>query len=160
MGTPVEDHELGGVPGHEHRTETIGASSPPYGRAVVEAIDAATGEVAARAETSRANHVRLHGLRPDTDYRYRVHVDGESWGERATYDWVRRDGGTELARTDRDCDLRFRTFPAPTTAHRCGSPSWATTGSVSWPAGTRASVSSGWPLRSTGRCAARGYAWS
>lgn len=65
------------------------------------------------AATSERNHVWIRGLQSDTEYRYRVRVDGESWGDHATYDWVGRGGRPELTRTDRTYDLRFRTFPAP-----------------------------------------------
>jgi tartrate-resistant acid phosphatase type 5 len=109
----VEDHELVDVSGQGHRSETIGAASPPYGHAEVEVLDDTTGEVVATATTSERNHVWVRGLAPDTEYRYRVHVDGRPWAEHATYDWVHHDGHADLVRTDRRYDHRFRTFPAP-----------------------------------------------
>jgi tartrate-resistant acid phosphatase type 5 len=109
----VEDHDLADVPGQGRRDESIGALSRPYGAAEVEVLDAATGEVVATASTSERNHAWLTGLAPDTEYAYRLRVDGRSWGERGTYDWLHRDGRADLIRTDRRYDLRFRTFPAP-----------------------------------------------
>jgi tartrate-resistant acid phosphatase type 5 len=109
----VEDDEVSEVVGQGGRDETIGAASPPFGRAEVEVLDAATDEIVATATTSDRNHVWVAGLDPDTEYRYRVHVDGTPWGEKATYDWVHEDGRADLVRTDRAYDLRFRTFPAP-----------------------------------------------
>jgi tartrate-resistant acid phosphatase type 5 len=63
----VEDHELIDVDGHRHRSETIGAAAPPYGHARVDVLDAATGAVAATAETSKRNHVWVRGLTPDRE---------------------------------------------------------------------------------------------
>jgi tartrate-resistant acid phosphatase type 5 len=85
-----------------------------------------------------------------------VRVDGEPWAERGTYDWVHEDGRADLVRTDRDYDLRFRTFPAPDARRRCGSRCWATTGSASAPPTARASDSCASPARSTAPCRAAG----
>ena len=43
--------------------------------------------VVARAETDEHNHVWVGGLEPDTEYRYRVSVDGRPWGEGELHDW-------------------------------------------------------------------------
>src|SRR5687767_1816830 len=72
----VDDDDLTG-PGRAEGG-TIGASSPPYGRARVEVLDR-SGAVVAAAETAGANHVWVHGLEPDTEYRYRIEVDGTRW---------------------------------------------------------------------------------
>ena len=56
---------------------TIGAGSPSYGDAVVEARR--DGRVVATAETADVNHVWVEGLRPDTTYEYLVTVGGEPW---------------------------------------------------------------------------------
>lgn len=112
----VEDHDLADVPGQGHRDESIGVSSRAYGAGEVEVLDPATDEVVATASTSERNHVWLTGLAPDTEYEYRLSVDGRPWVEHGTYDWLHRDGHPDLVRTDRDYDLRFRTFPAPDTA--------------------------------------------
>ena len=111
--TIVEDDHLGRVAGHDGRVESIGARSAPYGRAQVEVLDAATGEVVAGAATEERNHVWVEGLEPDTEYRYRIRVDGRPWAEDALYDWARRDGHADLVRTDRRYEQRFRTFPDP-----------------------------------------------
>src|SRR5688572_33178099 len=74
----VDDGDLDHV--HPPRHQTIGARSEPYGAAVVEVRDAVTGELAAVASTTVANHVRITGLTADTEYVYRVSVNGEPWG--------------------------------------------------------------------------------
>jgi hypothetical protein len=112
----VEDDAVHAVAPDPQRRETIGASSRPYGHAEVEVTDAATGQVAGRATTDEVNHVWIRGLSPDTEYCYRILVDGQPWGERATYDWVDRGDGPDLVRPDRSYDHRFRTFPAPDTS--------------------------------------------
>src|SRR5688572_29829497 len=97
----VDDEELRGVAGE--RSQTIGASSEPYGEAVVEVEHA--GEVVLRAEATDSNHVWIKGLDPDTEYAYRVVVDGETWadGERWDWDMERR----TLARRGGRYDNRF-----------------------------------------------------
>ena len=117
----VEDPDLEDL---EHVEEgrgrgSIGVSSKPFGAARVEVVDVATGRVAAEASTSEANHVWLHGLEPDTEYRYRVLVDGQPWADGERRDWVtdRHDArGRNLTSSGRSYDARFRTFPAPDTA--------------------------------------------
>jgi tartrate-resistant acid phosphatase type 5 len=109
----VEDDQVSEVAGHSGREETIGVASRPYGHAEVEVVDASSDEVVATAATTERNHVWVPGLTPDTEYRYRVRVDGVPWAQRGTYDWVHEDGRANLVRTDRRYDLRFRTFPAP-----------------------------------------------
>jgi tartrate-resistant acid phosphatase type 5 len=106
----VDDQELAAVSSGP-RTETIGAGSEPFGHATVEATR--DGRVVARAETAEHNHVRLTGLEPDIEYRYRVVVDGRPWGERELLDWsVER---ATLVPAGRRYDNRFRTFPSVET---------------------------------------------
>jgi hypothetical protein len=61
----VDDRDLARL--HPPRQHTIGASSAPYGHAVVEVWEAATGHLAQVAETATANHVLVTGLLPDTE---------------------------------------------------------------------------------------------
>lgn len=113
----VEDPDVHRLDGRRTaRRETIGVSSPPYGHAEVIVTDAATGSEVARATTDTTNHVWVTGLRPDTEHRYRVEVEGQPWADRATYDWVETGDGPGLVRTERAYDHRFRTFPAPDVA--------------------------------------------
>jgi tartrate-resistant acid phosphatase type 5 len=103
----VDDQELAGIaPG---RSQTIGARSEPFGDALVEV--ACDGRVVTRAATREHNHVWIRGLEPDTEYRYRVLVDGRPWAEGERWDWD-ADHRT-LAPAGRRYDNRFRTFPAP-----------------------------------------------
>jgi len=106
----LDDEELGEVdPG---RQGSIGASSTPYGAAVVELTDEA-GTVVRRLSTSTANHVEISDLQPSTTYRYRVSVDGEPWAAGERWDWI---GGAEhegghLAPSGRAYACTFRTLP-------------------------------------------------
>jgi tartrate-resistant acid phosphatase type 5 len=109
----VDDQELREVAGSD-RSSTIGASSEPFGRAVVEVED--DGRVVATAETAERNHVWVHGLEPDTEYRYRVFMDGRPWADGERWDWD-TDRST-LRPAGRRYDNRFRTFPAPESETR------------------------------------------
>jgi tartrate-resistant acid phosphatase type 5 len=102
----VDDEELRQVAGPD-RSGTIGASSEPYGEAVVEVTR--DGEVVAHAETAEANHAWVRGLEPNTEYGYRVLVDDEEWAAGERWDWS-FDRAT-LARSGRRYENRFRTFP-------------------------------------------------
>src|SRR5687767_11100416 len=57
------------------RHTCIGHGAEPFGNAVVEVTDAG-GEVVAHAETSDRTWAWVEGLEADTEYRYRVLVDG------------------------------------------------------------------------------------
>ncbi|MBA3421434.1 MAG: fibronectin type III domain-containing protein, partial [Thermoleophilaceae bacterium] len=103
----VDDEDLPEVTG-EPRTESIGAQSEPFGHAVVEVEH--DGEIVARVESADHNFVRVTDLEPDTEYSYRVLVDGEPWGDGERCDWD-IDRAT-LVRAGRSYDNRFRTFPA------------------------------------------------
>jgi len=103
----VDDEELNAV-APTPRTETLGARSEPFGTAVVEVER--DGRVVARARTDEHNHVWITGLDPDTEYRYRVLVDGRPWGEGELHDWSVE--SSTLVRAGGRYDNRFRTFPA------------------------------------------------
>ncbi len=107
----LDDEELGVVdPG---RTESIGARSEPYGPATVRVLRT-DGAVAAEAHADGTNHVWVHGLEPDTEYRYEVIVDGRRWDPEECMSWHRLDDERgELRPSGRHYDLRFRTFPDP-----------------------------------------------
>jgi tartrate-resistant acid phosphatase type 5 len=102
----LDDEEL-----PDGRTETIGAGSEPFGHATVEIEHA--GRVVARAETVEHNHVWVSGLEPDTEYRYRVQVDGRPWGDPPLLDWSVEEA--TLVDAGGRYDNRFRTFPDPDT---------------------------------------------
>jgi tartrate-resistant acid phosphatase type 5 len=103
----VDDQELSAV-APTPRSETIGAGSEPFGHAIVELTR--DGRVVARAETDEHNHVWVEGLEPDTEYRYRVLVDGRPWGEGELRDWSVEEA--TLVDAGRRYDNRVRTFPA------------------------------------------------
>jgi tartrate-resistant acid phosphatase type 5 len=102
----VDDEELAEIAGPD-RSGTIGASSEPFGDAVVEVER--DGQLV-RAEASESNYTWVRGLEPDTEYRYRVLVDGKPWADGERWDWSFERG--TLVRAGRRYDNRFRTFPA------------------------------------------------
>ena len=106
----VDDRDLEHV--HPPRRESIGARSEPYGPAKVEVFDA-SGTLVSSAETATTNHVWVPGLAPDTEYTYRVIVNGEVWGDGERRDWVSGSDGQGLFRTGRRYENRFRTHPHP-----------------------------------------------
>ena len=90
----------------------IGARSEPYGSAKVEIFDA-SGTLVSFAETATTNHVWVAGLAPDTEYTYRVTVNGEVWADGERRDWLAESDGQGLVRTGRRYENRFRTHPHP-----------------------------------------------
>ena len=106
----VDDDRLPEVVG---RTTCLGAAAEPWGRGEVQVLTT-DGELVGSASTDERSWVWVEGLRPDTEYRYRVLVDGADWAADELWDWVPSDrGGTDLARSGRRYDLRFRTWPHP-----------------------------------------------
>ena len=106
----LDDSQL---PEYAGRRTCIGHGAEPFGPATVEVIDA-DGGVASQASTSDRTWVWVEGLHPDTEYRYRVTVDGEEWAAGELRDWVADPrGGYDLRPASRSYDLRFRTFPSP-----------------------------------------------
>jgi tartrate-resistant acid phosphatase type 5 len=109
----VDDEQL-----PDGRTETIGVRSEPFGDARVELLDP-EGAVVATQRTTEANHVRFGDLEPGCAYRYRIEVDGRTWTDGPTWDWVPADPDSgrpgELVESGRRYDCRFRTFPDPAT---------------------------------------------
>lgn len=105
----MDDDDLDHV--HPPRKDTIGARSAPYGTARVEVADA-TGSVVSVAVTDNANHCWITGLAPDTEYTYKVFVNGEEWAEGVRWDWSAQT--KSLVKGGRYLN-RFRTNPDPTT---------------------------------------------
>ena len=106
----VDDSDL-----QEHfgRHTCIGHGAEPFGEAVVQVTDT-DGRVVAEAGTSDRTWVWVEGLEADTEYRYRVIVDGTDWAAGERWDWVEDErGGYDLAKAGREYDLRFRTWPDP-----------------------------------------------
>jgi hypothetical protein len=97
------------------RHTSIGHSAEPFGDTRVEVLDDA-GDVVAAASAADRCWVWVDGLEPDTDYRYRIHVDGREWAAGERWDWVpSADGGYDLG-PGRSYDLRFHTFADPDSA--------------------------------------------
>ncbi len=108
----VDDSDLKHV--HPARRETIGARSEPFGEARVEVFDQ-SGALVAFAETCTTNHAWVTGLAPDTQYSYRVIVNGEEWAAGERRDWRADHTGQGLVKSGRVYDNRFRTHPHPDT---------------------------------------------
>jgi tartrate-resistant acid phosphatase type 5 len=107
--TILDDSELHDVAG---RRTCIGHGAEPFGEALVEVLDA-RGRVVADAHTASRAWVWVTGLEPDTEYSYRVRVDGREWAAGQRWDWVpSASGGYDLGPGGR-YDLRLHTFPAP-----------------------------------------------
>jgi tartrate-resistant acid phosphatase type 5 len=106
----VDDQQLYDVAA---RRTCIGSSAEPFGAARVEVFDT-DGTVVAESSTSDRSWVWVEGLQPDTDYGYRVLVDGADWAAGERWDCLPAShGGYDLAPSGSSYDLRFRTWPAP-----------------------------------------------
>jgi predicted phosphodiesterase len=110
----MDDSELDHV--HPPRSQSIGATSFPYGEARVEVEDE-SGRVVACGETSTANHVWVAGLQPDTRYRYRVLVNGKEFAGGPRRDWAlgAEPGMQGFVLSGREYRNEFRTHPHPDT---------------------------------------------
>jgi hypothetical protein len=106
----VDDQQLYEIAG---RRTCIGAGAEPFGAATVQVFDE-DGHVATEVTTSDRTWVWVHGLHPDTEYHYRITVDGTEWAAGERWDYVPADrGGYDLMPAGRSYDLRFRTWPDP-----------------------------------------------
>jgi tartrate-resistant acid phosphatase type 5 len=106
----VDDQRLHELVG---RRTCIGSRAEPFGAATVEVYDG-DGVLVRTATTRDTTWVWVEGLEPDTDYTYRVLVDGKEWAAGECWDWAPSDrGGYDLAPAGRRYDLRFRTWPGP-----------------------------------------------
>ena len=106
----VDDERLTEVAG---RRSSIGHRAEPYGTAQVQLLDP-DGAVLHEVVATDRTWAWLTGLAPDTEYRYRVLVDGEEWAAGELWDWVASPrGGFDLVPHGRRYDLRFRTWPDP-----------------------------------------------
>lgn len=111
----IDDDKL---PRRAGRRQCVGESAEPYSpRAIVYVTDVKTGETLSVAVTA-ANHAVVRGLKPETEYTYRVVVieaDGRrrEWAAGPLNDWVIVNGQNLMSAGGR-YDNRFRTFPAPT----------------------------------------------
>ena len=108
----VDDDDLKHV--HPPRRESIGARSEPYGNARVEVHRAKDGFRVSTAETHDRNAVWVTGLEPDTEYTYRVTVNGEEWAEGERRDWFVSADEKGLRHSGGRYVNRFRTHPDPT----------------------------------------------
>ncbi len=106
----VDDQALERLVG---RRSCIGHCAEPYGAGVVEVVDR-SGAVVASAATGDACWVWVEGLQPDTEYHYRVLVDGVDWAPGERWDWAEDPrGGYDLRPAGRSYHLRFSTWPPP-----------------------------------------------
>lgn len=66
------------------------------------------------------NDVTINNLSPDTDYTYKVIINGKEWGGGPLRDWeFSKDKGIKrMSKSDRSYENEFHTFPDPTTQSR------------------------------------------
>jgi tartrate-resistant acid phosphatase type 5 len=101
------------------RKQSIGESAEVYApRATVFVTEVGTGATQ-EVMVGASNHAVVHGLKPDTEYTYRVVISETSgeqreWAAGPLHDWVIVDGESQM-RTGGHYDNLFRTFPAPET---------------------------------------------
>jgi tartrate-resistant acid phosphatase type 5 len=105
----LDDSELHEAVG---RRTSIGHDAEPFGEAHVEVLDE-HGDVVADARTTSRSWAWVEGLDPDTDYRYRIHVDGREWAAGQRWDCLPSPAGGYDLQPGETYDLRFRTFPGP-----------------------------------------------
>ena len=105
----VDDQDLKYV--HPPRKDSIGACSAPYGPALVEVRDDQRYPWSTTAKTEATNHCWVAGLRPDTEYAYRVFVKDAEWAAGERWDWSATEQA--LVQTGGKYDNRFRTHPEP-----------------------------------------------
>jgi hypothetical protein len=104
----ISDHDLKYV--HPPRRDSIGAKSAPYGPARVEVYDK-SGALVSVARTEVSNHCWLPGLKPSTEYSYKVFVKDEEWAAGERWDWSASDKA--LVQMRNRYDNRFCTNPDP-----------------------------------------------
>jgi hypothetical protein len=74
------------------RSTCIGATADPFGHATVHVL-MTDGKVATKCLHRRTRVGLGGGLKPETDYRYRVEVDGEERAAGELWDWVPSERG-------------------------------------------------------------------
>jgi tartrate-resistant acid phosphatase type 5 len=109
----LDDDDLDHV--HPPRSSSIGAKSDRYGHGRVEVFDR-QGALVASAETMTVNHAWVSGLTPDTEYTYRVMLNGREWAAGSRRDWSVEPDRRGLVDAGRHYQNRFRTHPHPDAA--------------------------------------------
>jgi tartrate-resistant acid phosphatase type 5 len=111
----LDDEELkkpGRIPDGIRPRGSIGRNTTPFGSARLLVHDLA-GLLVLDQAVPAATFVWVHGLQPNTHYRYRVEVGGVEWATK-TSDLVMKDENDGLATPDLDGrSYGFTTFPAP-----------------------------------------------
>jgi tartrate-resistant acid phosphatase type 5 len=103
------------------RLGTIGVSSKPFGAQAKVFVFEEGGEPDVPIFVGNTNHAIVRGLKPDTEYRYRVVVRNEAgqdveWGAGTLRDWTFINGQGALRKSERKYENKFRTFPDPNTS--------------------------------------------
>jgi tartrate-resistant acid phosphatase type 5 len=106
----LDDVDLDNI--HPPRSSSIGAKSDCYGHGRVEVL-AANGTLVTFAETTTANHAWVTGLDADTEYTYRVLVNGREWAAGPRRDWAVEPPRQGLVESGRHYENHFRTHPHP-----------------------------------------------
>lgn len=107
----VKDKKIHMLEGQHGRHTSIGANCESYGIVTVEVLDAAGASV--QKVVTDKTYTWVSGLSADTEYTYRITVqgDGHIWGAGAL--WRYDSSRKELFETPMTYNCRFRTFPDP-----------------------------------------------
>jgi tartrate-resistant acid phosphatase type 5 len=108
----VDDSDLDRV--QPPRRTTIGSQSEYYAKTARVDVFELSGELVASGYTFEKNHCWVAGLRPDTEYRYRILLNDEEWAAGIRRDWTVGPEGRGLRESGRVYENRFRTLPDPT----------------------------------------------
>jgi hypothetical protein len=113
----IEDKDLKFV--NPPRETSIGESSNFYGPAKVQVREkndpsqVIEVEVNGGTQESRLNHAWVMGLKPDTEYQFRIFVKDEPWAEEERRDWVFINSKQGMFLNKRFYENEFRTYPFP-----------------------------------------------
>jgi tartrate-resistant acid phosphatase type 5 len=107
----VDDQDLDRI--QPPRKSSIGAQSEFYAETAQVDVTDLAGNLVASAVAYQTNHCWVAGLQPDTEYRYRIILNGEEWASGPRRDWVATGNETGLAELQRAYGNRFRTLPDP-----------------------------------------------
>lgn len=113
----LDDDKLPKLANGHRRKQSIGEQAEAYApQATVLVTETATNVTREFPAVAHANHAVIRGLKPDTEYTYRVEIRDEQgqtrdWAAGPLRDWVSGEG--VMKETNRRYDNRFRTFPGP-----------------------------------------------
>lgn len=108
----VDDEDLNKV--FPTRKSSIGSKSMPYDQNKgnkVEVFDK-DGNLVSIGVSQGINHCWISGLSPDTEYTYKVFINGLEWATKELRDWQVKDNFQGLVKSGRKYENKFRTRPS------------------------------------------------